>query len=186
MGKLLRGEMVSEWRENAITRGGAEKYYFVICFSVDTSTPELASMESTCFASVTGVAFAECKRTSPLPPSLLLRFYTTSWKSCTSSVVGKTVCVVVRRIYLVSQTTRIVAMPLCCLLRSPRDAPINVTEDYVSFCRSGKRKGERGGGRERCWNELRGEIGLFITIEFRYWRPTYCILRLTFVEQIKP
>jgi len=73
MGKLLRGEMVSEWRENAITRGGAEKYYFVICFSVDTSTPELASMESTCFASVTGVAFAECKRTSPP----LLRFYTT-------------------------------------------------------------------------------------------------------------
>lgn len=68
MGKLLRGEMVSEWRENAITRGGAEKYYFVICFSVDTSTPELASMESTCFASVTGVAFAECKRTPPFPP----------------------------------------------------------------------------------------------------------------------
>lgn len=69
--------MVSEWRENAITRGGAEKYYFVICFSVDTSTPELASMESTCFASVTGVAFAECKRTLlpfPLyPGSIQLR-----------------------------------------------------------------------------------------------------------------
>lgn len=73
MGKLLRGEMVSEWRENAITRGGAEKYYFVICFSVDTSTPELASMESTCFASVTGVAFAECKRTPPYSSSIQLR-----------------------------------------------------------------------------------------------------------------
>jgi len=141
MGKLLRGEMVSEWRENAITRGGAEKYYFVICFSVDTSTPELASMESTCFASVTGVAFAECKRT--FPP--LLRFYTTWWKSCTSGVVGKAVCVVVRRIYLVSQTTRIVAMPLCCF----QDAPINTTEDYVSFCRNGKRKREREREKER-------------------------------------
>lgn len=73
MGKLLRGEMVSEWRENAITRGGEEKYYFVICFSVDTSTPELASMESTCFASVTGVAFAECKRTAPYSGSIQLR-----------------------------------------------------------------------------------------------------------------
>lgn len=65
--------MLSEWRENAITRGGAEKYYFVICFSVDTSTPELASMESTCFASVTGVAFAECKRTPPYFATVQLR-----------------------------------------------------------------------------------------------------------------
>lgn len=58
-------------------RGRTEKYYFVICFSVDTSTPELASMESTCFASVTGVAFAECKRALPRPratPPLLYNF----------------------------------------------------------------------------------------------------------------
>jgi len=66
--------MVNEWRENAITRGGAEKYYFVICFSVDTSTPELASMESTCFASVTGVAFAKCKRTYPLYSSSIVLY----------------------------------------------------------------------------------------------------------------
>lgn len=182
MGKLLRGEMVNEWRENAITRGGAEKYYFVICFSVDTSTPELASMESTCFASVTGVAFAECK--SAHTP--LLQFYTTSWKSCTSSVVEKTVCVVVRRIYLVSQTMRIVTMPLCCFLGSPRDAPINVTEKYVSFCRNGKRKRERERREGRRWNELRNdETDLFRTIEFRYRRLIYCIrIYISWTNQI--
>lgn len=114
MEKLLRGEMVSEWRENAITRGGAEKYYFVICFSVDTSTPELASMESTCFASVTGVAFAECKRIPfPSPPLLFLYNFVkiVHVKRCREDCLHRR-----PRIYLVSQTTRIVAMPLCCLL----------------------------------------------------------------------
>ena len=110
-----------------------------------------------------------CQVQAHIPP--LLQFYTTSWKSCTSSVVGKTVCVVVRRIYLVSQTTRIVAMPLCCFSGSPRDASINVTEDYVSFCRNGKIKRERGWR----WNELRNdETSLFRTIEFRYRWPIYC------------
>lgn len=149
MGKLLRVEMVSEWRENAITRGGAEKYYFVICFSVDTSTPELASMESTCFASVTGVAFAECKRTPPPPPPFTPVLYNfvkiVHVKCCREDCLHRR-----PRIYLVSQTMRIVTMPLCCFLGSPRDdAPINVTEDYVSFRRNGKKKRRR-----RRWNEL--------------------------------
>lgn len=135
--KLLRGDG-DEWRENAITRGGAEKYYFVICFSVDTSTPELASMESTCFASVTGVAFAECKRTSLT--SLLYNFVEIVHVTrCREDCLRRR-----PRIYLVSQPSRSIAMPLCCLLGSCRDdTPINVTEDYVSFCRK-KRKRDRG------------------------------------------
>lgn len=47
------------------------------------------------------------------------------------------------RIYLVSQPSRSIAMPLCCLHGSCRDnTPINVTEDYVSFCRK-RRKRDR-------------------------------------------
>jgi len=57
MGKLLEVEGERAAGKCHHPRG-TEKYYFVICFSVDTSTPELASMESTCFASVIGVAFA--------------------------------------------------------------------------------------------------------------------------------
>lgn len=133
--------MASERRENAITRGGTEKYYFVICFSVDTSTPELASMESTCFASVTGVAFAPSTEKekekargrqrnrenggahNPYSASVQLG----GNRARQASSRGLSAC----RVH--GYISRLAMCLFVAFSRSRRDddAPINVTEDYL-------------------------------------------------------
>jgi len=115
---------------------GTEKYYFVICFSVDTSTPELASMESTCFASVTGVAFAanagrekERQRGSertgqPLTP-----------RRCNLVEIAHVKRRREDRLRPPSSTDVYLRVSRCASLLAPRDddPPINVTEKHVSF-----------------------------------------------------
>lgn len=163
MGKLLRREMVSEWRENAITRGGTEKYYFVICFSVDTSTPELASMESTCFASVTGVAFAECNPPSLSPHTGSIQLRENRARQALS-----------RRLSA-SSSTDISRVSDDAYRRDASLLPPRISSQRRSDKCDGRLRlvlQKRKERRRRRWNELRGKTGLFIMIEFRYWLST--------------